>query len=79
MLLSNLGYKEGSLLGFQDWCKEGYNSGLEDCLKPGQEEVLTKIADLKIDDVWTLNTKETTQRALKMDTLTTTTMRDLNA
>jgi hypothetical protein len=51
MLLSNLGYKEGSFSGFQDRYKEGYYSGLEDCLKPGQEEVLTKIADLKINDV----------------------------
>ena len=44
-------YKEGSLSGFQDGYKEGYNSGLEDCLKHGQEEVLTKIVDPKINDI----------------------------
>ena len=45
--------KIGSLSGSQYGYKEGYNAGLEDCLKHGREGVLTKITDPEINDKWT--------------------------
>lgn len=47
--------KIGSLAGSQYGHKEGYNVGLEDCLKHRQEGVLTQITDPEIDDKWTEN------------------------
>lgn len=50
-------YKIGSLSGSQYGYKEGYNAGLEDCLKHRQEGVLTKITEPEINDKWTRNYK----------------------
>ena len=48
-------YKIGSLSGSQYGYKEGYNAGLEDCLKHRQEGVLTKMTEPEINDKWTEN------------------------
>jgi hypothetical protein len=50
-------YKIGSLSGSQSGYKEGYNVGLEDCLKHRQEGVLTKMTDPEINGKWTRNYK----------------------
>jgi hypothetical protein len=47
--------KIGSLSGSQYGYKEGYNVGLEDCLKHRQKGVLTKITDPVINNNWTKN------------------------
>lgn len=45
--------KIGFLSGFQYGYKEGYNAGIEDCLKHRQEGVLTKMTEPEINDKWT--------------------------
>ena len=49
--------KIGSLSGSQYGYKEGYNAGLEDCLKHRQEGVLTKMTEPEINNKWTRNYK----------------------
>ncbi len=49
--------KIGSLSGSQYGYKEGYNAGLEDCLKHRQEGVLTKMTESEINNKWTRNYK----------------------
>jgi len=50
-------FKIDSLSGSQYGYKEGYNAGLEDCLKHRQEGVLTKMTEPEINNKWTRNYK----------------------
>jgi hypothetical protein len=49
--------KIGSLSSSQYGYKEGYNAGLEDCLKHRQEGVLTKMTEPEINNKWPRNYK----------------------
>jgi flagellar biosynthesis/type III secretory pathway protein FliH len=49
----NGNYQTGYQAGTQDGYKVGYNAGHEDCLKNGQNGVLTKIPNPTIKDKWT--------------------------
>jgi flagellar biosynthesis/type III secretory pathway protein FliH len=51
--LSNKDYQTGYQAGTKDGYKVGYNAGHEDCLKHGQNGVLTKIPDPTVKDQWT--------------------------
>jgi hypothetical protein len=60
-------YKIGSQVGSQNGYKKGYNAGLEDCIKHGQQGVLTKFDNPEVKDKWSGNYKKAISMASKTD------------